>query len=348
MAITVDYTPYGAVYDLAQQAGRAEGAKIAAQQQMQREHMQMQAALQRSNQEFQARMQQQATEEQFARQMQLLEAKKQIDMDMEIQQYAMDKQKLNSTLSLIRDSGYSDEEKERLMIQARAKYAGVGQGITDDLMGAGGMGDFMGKAAMRMQMAQGVQTAVDQGQIGPEQANLMLASFGIPHDIQDPQVAMQEKLKDAADRVKRAREELQKSFRAKDEWFGTGVRPLDPEGRAGSEIKEDSPEWAHYQLLKDNLESAKAELQRLLETGSQPEVPDTREQFVADLGASPSMQQAVELYGQQAVFDEWLKSQKRRPTQKPGAQQEKKEGYPWWGYHPAGAAYKLGQRLRGK
>lgn len=153
MAIKVDHTPYDAVGALAAKSGKAladvRASQFAHQMQMQaadaqnRERlMRIQQDYQTARQRFQIAAEQAAQQRQMEFQAQLLNAKSQIAMDMELQQFARKRQRLMTTLDEIDASEYlNPREKEALRIKALSSISDAdipGQMLMPELYGKGG------------------------------------------------------------------------------------------------------------------------------------------------------------------------------------------------------------------
>lgn len=161
MAIKVDHTPYDAVGALAAKSGKAI-ADVRANQMVQQ--MQMQAAeaqsrerlmriqqdYQTARQRFQIAAEQAAQQRQMEFQAQMLNAKSQIAMDMELQQFARKRQRLMSTLDEIDASEYlNPREKEALRIKALSSLSDAdipGQMLMPELYGKGSSSGQAGPA----------------------------------------------------------------------------------------------------------------------------------------------------------------------------------------------------------
>jgi len=317
MAIVVDYTPYQAVFDLATQAGQAAGTERAAQRSHQAAMIQLQSRLQKENFLFQERMAQQARQEKMEHDMALLQAKKGIDMQMDLQAYAMQRQRLDATMNLIENSSMSESEKEQFRIQAMAKYAGVGSGITTSLSKTeGGIPsgmDFLMKGMMREQMMNQWAQEVESGQMSPEEFKQKASAYGFSADYKDPSVIYQENIATAQRNLREANKELTQYYVEKGEDVYVAKKP----GEASKQkVKPGTPAYDHYHLLKANQQDAISEMKRTQST--KPKIKPTEADLMAFQQAvekSPSLQKALEeaikMFGEERgveyVREQWAK-----------------------------------------
>ena len=317
MAIVVEHTPYDALFNLATQAGQAQAAQ---QQQAQRDKQQlmaMQIGAQQQAQRFQIQAEQQARAEEMQYQMVLMQAKRQIDMQVETSDYARQKQQLTQTLNMIRDSNdFDSKEKEQLSIEVMAKYSGLGAGISPSSFGGKtGMQDFLTKGAYKMNMSEQLQNMVDQGALDPDRAKQAAASFGLSGDYLPPEERQAMKADEAVKRYDRIQGVMDDAFS-----FDSKGRPLDPYTQ--DRIKEDDPRYGYYKTLKRQVESAKQELDKLHTSGTRQASAAV---FNEALQRSPALQQMAQIYGPEAAFEKWSEKFGGGDTEKP---EEKKRYSP--------------------
>lgn len=323
MAITIDYTPMGAVGKAAIMAGQGQAAaeqqarslelyRIRSQQQYGMEMMRMQTqAAQLSRQE------------QFEYNRALFMQKAQVDMQMEVGDYARKKQKLNAVLDQINESDeFTAQQKETLAIQAMAKYADVGRGITDLQGEAGGMTAGMQTTLQKgqyfTQVYNAAMEAVRSGQATLPQAQQQMRAIGAPESMvkqMDRQEVMENEAKKRIIELQRVRDVMMKEFVVRRGAVHQVLRKK-PGGRMElSKLKEGSPELARYQTLL-------TEQQRLTENLRDLQ---SRSDFEQAMSIDENLQQAVAEAGYEAVYKYWM--MKKTQTQAP---QEEEAGFVNW------------------
>ncbi len=323
MAITIDYTPMGAVGKAAIMAGQGQAAaeqqarslelyRIRSQQQYGMEMMRMQTqAAQLSRQE------------QFEYNRALFMQKAQVDMQMEVADYARKKQKLNAVLDQINESDeFTAQQKETLAIQAMAKYADVGRGITDLQGEAGGMTAGMQTTLQKgqyfTQVYNAAMEAVRSGQATLPQAQQQMRAIGAPESMvkqMDRQEVMENEAKKRIIELQRVRDVMMKEFVVRRGTVHQVLRKK-PGGRMElSKLKEGSPEFNRYQTLL-------TEQQRLTENLRDLQ---SRSDFEQAMSIDENLQQAVAEAGYEAVYKYWM--MKKTQTQAP---QEEEAGFVNW------------------
>jgi len=336
MAIVVDYTPIQAVGELAQKAGEASYQNIQMQQQHQENMAQLQANLELRNSQFQQKMQQQAMAEQFQYQSAMLQQRKQIDMDLELADYARNKQKLTQVLGMIKDSDeFSSSEKAQLSLQAMSKYADVGQGISTASFNEPNraMQNFLQEGTFRMQMSKSLQDSVNNEQLSPEEAENMARAYGLVANFKSPQEQRQVVVDKAAKRLESATKILNSHFMVDDGKIKTVIN-----GKAANKVKEGTPEYSLYKTLKKQVDDAKAQLDA--EQNKQAE-SGNKELFTKEVAASADLQKAVEIYGADKVYEAW----KQRQGKQEKSQEER--GFISRMLFPPAASTKIAQMIKG-
>lgn len=336
MAIVVDYTPIEAIGELAQRAGQATFENVQLQQRHQENMAQLQANLELRNSQFQQKMQQQAMAEQFQYQSAMLQQRKQIDMDLELADYARNKQKLTQVLGMIKDSDeFSSSEKAQLSLQAMSKYADVGQGISTASFNEPNraMQNFLQEGTFRMQMSKSLQDSVNNEQLSPEEAENMARAYGLVANFKSPQEQRQVVIDKAAKRLESATKILNSRFMVDDGKIKTVIN-----GKAANKVKEGTPEYSLYKTLKKQVDDAKAQLDA--EQNKQAE-SGNKELFTKEVAASADLQKAVEIYGADKVYEAW----KQRQGKQEKSQEER--GFISRMLFPPAASTKIAQMIKG-
>jgi hypothetical protein len=306
MAIVVDYTPYEAVGELAKSAGQSIYQRERQQAADQKDMMQLQSRLQQQNAQFMANLQQEALQEQFQYQSAMLMQRKQIDMDLELADYARNKQKLMQVMNMINESDeFNPSEKAELSLQAMSKYAGVGQGISSGSFGGAGGDDtmqrYLQQGTFKQNLAQSLQAAVDSGQMEPSAAENFARSYGLTADFKSPQELQRRQSDQALKRLETAQEALDSRF-VQD---GKNLYTVENNKKA-NKVKEGSAAMNLHATLKRQVEEARKELTALQEKQAESGM---RQVFSDELAQSPELQKAVEIYGADKTFEAWKAKQ---------------------------------------
>jgi len=182
MPITIDYTPIGALTDLAIASGKAKGTL----QQRELDQRLRLAAYQTASQVAQERMRQDAAMQRLRASAQYQAAivgmKADIDMQLELQEYQRQKQKLQGLLTQIKESDqFSEREKQELITQATAKYAGVGTGISPTMLRPTSTAyqNFIAKSQAKMGMIKYLEEAVANDIMSPDDAGRLAKAYGL-------------------------------------------------------------------------------------------------------------------------------------------------------------------------
>lgn len=315
MAIVVNYTPVQAMGELAVRAGQAEFEKSQAAFREKQQLMQMQQDFQMKQQRFMVEAEQQARAEEMQYQALLMQQKRQIDMQIEVSDFARQKQKLAQTLGMINESDkFNAREKEELRLQAMSRYADVGQGITqgsfDTTGGASGFENFMLQGTYKAQIVNSLQEAVRTGKMSQPEAQRQAAAFGLGQvEFQTKTEEAQTVMDTAQKRLATAIARLDDSFMTKGDTVYTKVGQ-----KPGNKIKPKDPEYKLYETLQKQVDAAREETERLRTEVSQQ---DSQDQFNLELESSPQLQQAVEIYGSDVVYKRWVERQGSRQPAEP-------------------------------
>lgn len=265
MAIRVTHTPYEAIGQLAVQAGEAQQrvrqqeAERAQKYRLVLENMRQQNMMKRM--QFQAEVDQARREKEWMMQSQLVNAKQQVAMQMEIQKFQMDRQKLVTTLNLIDDSNFlTPREKEKAKITAYSKWADadIPSGIFDKQVG--GTPGLMGPEELNER----------QADISVEYARLQDA-FDQRYDIVDDQIKV--KFKKGA---KTKRREPTQAEKAEAVWLMQRLRDLRGQSDKLSEATGTSP--AETALELENLFKVSPNLRAIWQEAQQEGV--TPQEFI--------------------------------------------------------------------
>ena len=174
MAIKVDYTPVGQVYETARRAGSVQAIMDMDQRQQEQERFEMQLKVQQDAREFEARVRQEAATEDYQRTLAMAQAKSQIDFDSELQMYQKKRMLMMGEIEQIQASPIlSGANKEELSKRAYAKHFGV-------TLGSQTMENFLAKEQYKQAVVKQLQEAVDGG-MAPEVARSRAAAAGIPY-----------------------------------------------------------------------------------------------------------------------------------------------------------------------
>ena len=293
MAIVVQHTPYDAIFNMATQAGQADAAKQAQAQRDKEQLMGMQIEAQQRSQQFAVQAEQQARAEEMQYQTMLLQAKRQIDMQVEATNYARQKQQLTQTLNMIRDSDDIDEEeKDKFRIQVMARYAGVGSDLNVAAFEkTSSMENFFTKGAYKSKVAEDIQEQFDKGLIDESTALRAASNYDVKIDTKSPETKLAEQADEAVKRYERIDDLIYSAFKP-----DSKGRPRDPDTE--KVIKPNDPRYEYYKTLNIQLKAAKGELDRFHGTG-------TRKVFNEALQKSQSLQKMAQIYGVDATFEKW-------------------------------------------
>ena len=261
MAIVVGHEPVGAAYNLATQAGQAQAMQ---REQEQRDRIQlqgMQEQMRMREMAFQEKAQAAARQEEMQFQAMMVQAKRQIDLQTEAAQYAQDKQKLNAALSMINESSHSESEKQDFKIQAMAKYAGVGGGLTSASFANTDLENQLTKGAYRTMQMTEIQNAVLNKQMSPEEATRMSVAMGLGNmefqtgdDIANaPHKKVQDKMDDISDSMSKLKLHEDKKGRLYDAQM--------------YKVPEDSPAAKTYRALQVQQDKVAAEMAKIQQGG---------------------------------------------------------------------------------
>ncbi|MHC4120440.1 MAG: hypothetical protein ACYSWO_23345 [Planctomycetota bacterium] len=312
MPIVVQHQPVEAIGALAQQAGQAAALN---QEQQRRDRFQLQEMeMEHENRKMQflAQAEQQARAEEMNYQMQLNMQKRDIDMQLDLQMYAREKQKLQQTLNLIKQSDeLSESEKEEFAIQATAAYAGVGTGISPASFNAAGNKALQNHILLgnyRAAEAEDIQRRLDSGEINLYQANKEAALRDLKVEFKDPRLQMDEQMEDFLERVTETRDTYDKSFYTDDKG-----RPYDKQ--TDQKIKPGTPKYEEWQTMRREKEEA---FNVLKEARGQATDIQLYVDFNDELNAGdPDLNFLVENLGKERAFQEYLKRQPKASTYRP-------------------------------
>jgi hypothetical protein len=301
MAIVVDYTPYAAVEGMARQAGINQQAKRQQEMDFQREMTQLQSDLQRKNMEFEMKAQQVARAEEFMYQAKYLTMKREVDIQMELMDYQRNREKLNLALNAIQSADdLSDQEKDELVIQATSKYGNVGSGISPSSFAQ--KLDPLVRKAMESDLKLGKLNEISQmfnsGQITEAEAQRLGQAYGLGKmEFAQPEEEFQKQMDVKTERLADAQKRLAASF------LLDGKKVLDAKTKA--KVKPGSPQYELYKTLQRQVDAAREALEGM--ATSQSHINTQRAEFERLVEASPSLQKAVQLYGESVVFEKWRK-----------------------------------------
>jgi hypothetical protein len=250
---------------------------------------------------FMQKAEQQARAEELQYQTMLKVAQRNIDMQMETQDYARKKQMLSQTMNMINDSNEFDaREKQELKTQAMAKYADLGSGITPSSFDKTNSYEaLMAKGAYKVAMLKDLQKQVDGG-LNPQVAENISIGLGMPGtQFLTPQERQNQPLVDAAEQFEEAQKRLNLTgFN----WDGEKKVLLDDRGR---EIEKGTPHYETAKRLHDDVYRARDEMNRL--RGLQDRSTKAGK-FMEDLEKSPGLKDALNYYTPEEVFEKWYES----------------------------------------
>lgn len=310
MAIVVEHTPYEAMHQLAVGAGQAQAERERSAFREKQQLMQLQNQLETKQMQFQEEAASRAREEEFQYTIAAVQAKRQVDLQIETADYARQKQKLSQTLNMIRESNdLSDAEKEELLIQAMSKYSGVGTGIGPSSFTGGtssGMQNFLMKGAYKAKMGETLQQYVDEGLMSTEDAERQASYFDIGGDFKNQQQVLLDQSVDAQKRLDSAQDMLGSNF------------SVDKKGRIrdayGVEVKEGTPRYELYKTMQAQVDTAKRALDAVHEEGQ--EIPLWTEFKSLLNSGDPGIKKAVEVYGEDMAFEAYKRNRKVGPKDK--------------------------------
>jgi hypothetical protein len=216
MAIRIEHQPVEAIGQLGVLAGQAQVDKEQRNLRDREQLMKLDAGHKMEQMRFLQQAQEQARAEEMQYQMQLNMQRRDIDMQLDLQNYAREKQKLQQTLNMINQSeDLSEAEKEEFGIQATAAYAGVGTGITPASFNSGinkALQNEILLGSHRTMLADDIQSRLDAGDIDEYQANRESVQKNLGITFEGPQTRVDNKLADLLDTVKTTRDVYNKSF----------------------------------------------------------------------------------------------------------------------------------------
>lgn len=317
MAIVVEHQPVDAMYSLAQKAGTAEYMK---QQQMNQERKQllrMQQEHQQRQQEFMVRAEQAARAEEMQYQVLLLQARRNVDMQLETARYAKQKQELQQTIDMISQSDeLSDSEKEELKIQATAKFAGVGTGISPSSFSSKANKQLQNTVllgAYKAKVLDDIQDRVDRREITAQQGQNEAAVAGLTGvKIYDPDEKAEMLVDRKFKRLTTVTDAYNKSF-----FTDKKGRPYDAETE--EPIREGTPKYEQWQTMKREVKEARESVSEIRGALADLELWD---KFQRDLAVTPEYQQLVKELGAEKAFEEYKKHQPKsssyQPKKEPG------------------------------
>ena len=307
MAIVVDYTPMGAVGQMAQQAGLNAVAQRQVDFERQQDLAQLNQQLEQRSMQFRSQLLSQARAEEAMYHMKFIAAKRDIDIQMELDAYSRDRQKLKLALDTIRDADYlSEPERENLTIQATAMYGNVGTGISP--------ASFTSPMERQYQTSMLKQAKLDEvremynaGQINEIEAQQMLAPFGMGSvKFGTDTEVFNKKLESVTKRLSDAQERLTKSF------IMDGKKVLDKQTERTITKKNNPDAWALYETLSSQVERARLDYEdfvRSKDTSRNANDPVGR--FYDDVQRSPQLQKMVMEQGEEEAMKIWSESLKR-------------------------------------
>jgi sulfur relay (sulfurtransferase) complex TusBCD TusD component (DsrE family) len=303
MAIVVDYTPIEAVGQLAQQAGRAEFEKTQAATREKVQLASIQQNMEMEKARFMVEAETQARQEQFEYNVALMQQKRMIDMDIEAMDYARNRQKLAQTMNMLNESdAFNDKEKEELSVQIMAKYAGLGAGLSGASFKDGSSSSFQNfvqQGTYKAMLANSLQKAVEDELITPEQAQQAAIPFGMSGMKFDTPQEQQAKVMD------RAQKRLATAIADRDKLFQLRGGNVYSEG---NKVKPGTDEYKLYETLQKQVDAAQQAIESARDARTKREVEeDQMNTFNDELQRSSKMQRAVDLYGTDVVFEQWLK-----------------------------------------
>jgi molybdenum-dependent DNA-binding transcriptional regulator ModE len=305
MAIEVQHQPVGAIYGLATQAGQAQAAQ---QQQEQRDRIQlkgMEEQMRMREMQFREKALAAARQEEMQYQAMLMMAKRQIDLQTEQAQYARQKQMLTQSLNMITESNeFSEKQKEELRVQAMAKYAGVGTGISPSSFDSGGMEKMLTQGAYKSQMLTQWQNDVLEGRMGVEDAERLAVGMGMSgakfHTASETADLPYKAVRNKIDDINSSMSKLGISVDKKGKYY-----------KDDYPVSEDDPLVRQYKALEREAEKQTNELLKLqgeYEATDEQGKPLTMEEFLDQkVVGDENLQRAVQLYGVKNTYDSYMK-----------------------------------------
>ena len=175
MAIRVDYTPVGAVYETARRAGSVQAQLQMFQMRQAQENFEMRLQAEQDARQWTERMRQEAAQEDYQRTLAMAQAKSQIDFDSEIQMYQRKRMIMMSEIEQIQAADFlTQDDKEELAKRAYGKHFGVTLANTT-------MENFLAKQQYKSAVVKQLQERVDTEEMSPEEARNYAAASGIPY-----------------------------------------------------------------------------------------------------------------------------------------------------------------------
>jgi hypothetical protein len=307
MAIVVDYTPTEAVGQLAQQAGRAEFERTQAATREKVQLASIQQNMEMEKARFMVDAETQARQEQLEYNIALMQQKRMIDMDIEAMDYARNRQKLAQTLNMLNESdAFNDKEKEELSVQIMAKYAGLGAGLSGASFrdgAASSFQNFVQQGTYKAMLANTLQKAVEDELITPAQAQQAAIPFGMSGMQFDTPQEQEAKVMDTAQkRLATAISDRDKLFQLRG-----GIVYSD-----GNKVKPGTDEYKLYETLQKQVDAAQQAIESAREAKTKKQTQEEQmSAFNDQLQRSAKMQRAVDLYGVDVVFEQWIEKSKQ-------------------------------------
>jgi len=241
--------------------------------------------------------------------------KQQIDIDTEVRSYAVQQERLRSTMDMIENSDMSEFEKDQFRIQAQAKFAGVGTGITGQMMGMSAVMNMQGKGDARIKKMQEWEAEADlEGLKGRDKENYIRSkakAFGFTGIFESRETIIRERTKKATDRLNDINKQLRSQFVEDGKKVWTAKKP----GERNRKIKEGDPQWDLYDTLKAQQAEALEDLKNAKEGGSPLPTQADWAVFQEDLNNSQNLQARLKIYqaqlgeeeGIRHLYDLWTK-----------------------------------------
>lgn len=299
MAIVVDYTPYGAIGQMAQQAGENQAIQRQQEMNFQQDMAVMENQMRQQNMAFAANLEQQARAEEFMYQAKYLQMKREIDIQMELSEYQKNRQKLNMALDTINGSdSLTQAEKEELVIQATAKYSEVGAGISPANF-AQKLDPLVRKyqeSALKRGKLEEIYAGLEDGTLDEQAAQHEAETWGLGKlEFESDEAIFQKKIDAQAKRLADAQKRLTENF------VMDGKKILNVHTKA--RVSEGTEEYALFKTLKEQVDREKSAMDSLATSMTTRNVQ--RGEFYRKLESSPSLQRAAKEHGEERVFNEW-------------------------------------------
>jgi hypothetical protein len=311
MAIVVEHQPVDAMYGLAQKAGSAQFEENRQQQRDKEQLMKIQMGHENRKMQFMEEAQARARQEEMQYQAMMLVARKQIDMQLDSQRYMRQKMELQTTLDMISGSDdLSETEKEQLSIQATAKFAGVGTGISPSSFSASASKALQNQVllgAYRKKALDDIQSRVNSGEISAQQGQNEAAIAGITGvKIDSPNEQVAKIIDEKFERLSQVRDSYKKSF-----YTDKKGNPIDAE--TDEPIKKGTPKYEQWQVMNRQLQEAQEGVKE-----TQTSVDDMRmlAEFQQKAAKVPEYQELIKELGYKRAFEEWKTTQPISSTYK--------------------------------